>query len=307
MFLIGDIGGTKVHLALVEDGRFVKEEKFPSRHFDSLSEVMGKFLDKPVEKACFTIAGPVSGRQCKMTNLHWEIDAAELEKTHRIGKVVLLNDLEASGWGIKRLKPADLVTLNKGVKQDGNQVVVAAGTGFGVAGLYWDGKRHHPFATEGGHSDFGFQTDLPFCEYLRKKYGHVSVERVVSGPGLEHLYWFLVETGKHKNIFEGEEIPRLIVEQGLSGKSPLCQEALGQFAAFYGAAAGNAALQYLSRGGIYLAGGLAPRIVKVLQQGEFMRAFSAKGRFQELLLQMPVHIVLNEALPLLGALECCNF
>lgn len=308
MFLIGDIGGTKVHLAFFDKDRLVKEEKFPSRHAHDLSEILEKFIDSPVEKACFAIAGPVHGRKCRMTNLSWEIDADQLEKRHRISKVDLINDLEGAAWGIRRLKPQDIFTLNTGAKQSGNQAVVAAGTGLGVAGLYWDGKSHSPFPSEGGHADFAPHdaADKQLWDYLHKKYGHVSLERVVSGQGLEHLYWFLIEKGKHETVLQGEEIPKLIIEQGLSGKSAICQEALRWFSALYGAAAGNTALQFLPHGGLYLAGGIAPKILKVLQQGEFMKAFADKGRLQELLGKIPVHIVLNESLPLLGAFEYCQ-
>jgi glucokinase len=304
MFLIADIGGTKVNLALFDKDQLVKEEKFPSRHFHTLSEILEKFLDRPVEKGYFVVAGPIHARKCRMTNLHWEIDADELQKQHRIPRIELLNDLEAAGWGVSALKPEDIVTLNPGTKQTGNRAVVAAGTGLGVAGLYWDGKHHHPFASEGGHAEFGPRdlSDKQLWDYLHKKYGHVSIERVVSGPGLEHLYWFLVEKGKQKEHLQGEDLSRLIIEKGVSGQSAICQEAVRWFAALYGATAGNIALQFLTRGGLYLAGGIAPHLLKVLKQGEFMRAFADKGRFKDLLMQIPVHVVMNESLPLLGAL-----
>jgi glucokinase len=307
MFLIGDLGGTKAHLALFDEDRLVKEEKFPSRHYSNFNEVLEKFLDGPVEKGCFAVAGPVRDQKCRMTNLSWEVDAVQIEKKHRISKINLINDLEASGWGLRRLKPGDIAVLNPGQARSGNQTLIAAGTGLGIAGLYWDGKAHYPFSSEGGHVDFSPRDDRDkqLWDYLHKKYGHVSAERVVSGPGLEHLYWFLVEKGKHKKILEGEEIPKLIVEQGLSGQSAVCQEALLWFAELYGAAAGNAALQFLSHGGVYLAGGIVPKILKILKQGGFMRAFIEKGRFKELLSQIPVYAVLNEDLPLLGALEYC--
>jgi len=162
-----------------------------------------------------------------------------------------------------------------------------------------------PFASEGGHVDFAPQgaKERQFWDYLHKKYGHVSIERVISGPGLEHLYWFLVESGKHKKVLQGEEISRQIIES--AGESAVCGEVLRWFASLYGAAAGNIALQFLSEGGLYLAGGIAPKILSVLKQPEFMKAFVDKGRFKELLQKIPVHVVLNENLPLLGALEHC--
>jgi glucokinase len=307
MFLIGDIGGSKVHLAYFDHDRLVKEEKFPSRHYNDLGEILKKFLDRPVEKSYLAIAGPIHDRKCRMTNLNWEIDADQLEKQYHISKVHLLNDLVAAGWGLKRLKPEDIFTLNTGVKEPGNKAIMAAGTGLGIGGLCWDGKGHVPLASEGGHADFAPRnaSERQFWDYLHKKYGHVSLERVISGPGLEHLYWFLIESGKHRKVLMEEEVPKQVIELGLAEKSTVCQEALQWFASLYGAAAGNIALQFLSREGLYLAGGISPKILKVLKQGAFMKAFVDKGRFQELLLKIPVHVVMNESLPLLGALECC--
>jgi glucokinase len=307
MYLIGDIGGTKVHLAYYDHDHVVKEEKFPSRHYSSLDEILKKFVDRPADKSYLALAGPIHNRKCRMTNLKWDIDADQIEKEFRVSKVHLINDLVAAGIGLKRLQPKDLFTLNEGMKVSGNQAVIAAGTGLGMGGLCWDGKNHLPLASEGGHVDFAPRDAIEkqLWEYLHKKYGHVSIERVVSGPGIEHLYWFLVEKGKHKKGLVGEEIPEQVIEQGLSGESKICQEALLWFATLYGAAAGNAALQFLSVGGIYLAGGIAPKILPILKMGEFMKAFTDKGRFQELLQKIPVHVVLNESLPLLGALELC--
>ncbi len=307
MFLIGDIGGTKVHLAYYDQDHVVKEEKFPSRHHNSFYEILKKFVDRPADKSYLALAGPIHDRKCHMTNLNWDIDADQIEKEYRVSKVHLINDLVAAGCGLKHLKPKDIFTLNEGVKVSGNQAIIAAGTGLGMGGLCWDGKNHLPLTSEGGHADFAPRgaNDKQLWDYLHKKYGHVSIERVVSGPGLEHLYWFLVERGKHKKGLVGEEIPKQVIEQGLAGESKICGEALQWFASLYGAAAGNVALQFLSVGGIYLAGGIAPRILSLLKQGEFMKAFADKGRFQELLQKIPVHVVLNESLPLLGALELC--
>jgi glucokinase len=307
MFLIGDIGGTKVHLAYYDQDRVVKEEKFPSRNYNSFYEILQKFVDRPADKSYLALAGPIRDRKCQMTNLDWEIDADRIEKEYPVSKVHLINDLVAAGCGLKQLKPKDIFTLNEGVKVSGNQAIIAAGTGLGIGGLCWDGKNHLPLASEGGHVDFAPRSpsDKQLWDYLHKKYGHVSVERVVSGPGLEHLYWFLVEKGRCKKRLIGEDIPKQVIEQGLSGESKICQDALQWFSSLYGAAAGNTALQFLSVGGIYLAGGIAPKVLSVLKQGEFMRAFIDKGRFQELLEKIPVHVVLNESLTLLGALELC--
>lgn len=308
MYLVGDIGGTKVHLAYFDQDHLVKEEKFFSSNFSSFNEILKKFVDRKAEKSCFALAGPVDGRKCQMTNLKWNIDADQIEKEFGISSVALINDLVASGWGLKHLTPSDLFTLHPGVQKAGNQVIVAAGTGLGVGGLCWDGKETIPFASEGGHADFAAQSALErqLWDYLHKKYGHVSIERVISGSGLEHLYWFLVEKGRHKQILQGEEIPRQIIEQGLSGESTLCQEAVRWFAELYGAVAGNIALQFLPHAGLYLAGGIAPKILPVLKQGGFMQSFINKGRFNKLLETIPVHVVLNESLPLLGALTICK-
>ncbi|HEX2580296.1 MAG TPA: glucokinase [Rhabdochlamydiaceae bacterium] len=308
MFLIGDIGGTKAHLAYYDHDRLVKEEKFPSRHYNSFDEILKKFVDRPADKSYFALAGPIHNRKCHMTNLPWEIDADRIEKEFRVSEVHLINDLVAAGWGLKRLQLNDLFTLNSGEKISGNQAIVSIGTGLGMGGLCWDGKKQYPFASEGGHADFAPQgaIERQLWDYLHKKYDHVSIERVLSGPGLEHIFWFLVEKSKHKNGLAEEEISKQVIEQGLSGQSKICMEALQWFASLYGAAAGNAALQFLSIGGLYLAGGIASRILPVLKQGEFMKSFINKGRFQQLLEKIPVYVVLNENLPLLGALELCS-
>lgn len=294
--LVGDVGGTKVHLALYENNRCIKEEKFPSKHFHSLSEIVDRFLDQQVGKACFAIAGPIRDQTCKMTNLNWTIEANKISK--KIEQAHLLNDIKAAGLGLPLLQPGDLVTLNRGTVQKGTQAIIAAGTGLGIGAVLSNGQT---LSTEAGHVDFAPRDlqDRQLWDYLHKKYGHVSVERVVSGPGLEHLYWFLVEKKNSDHVLEGEEIPKLIVKND-------CQEVLLWFASLYGSAVGNVALQYLALGGVYLAGGVAPKILKYLQAQEFMRGYLDKGRFAELLQQIPIHVVLNEQLPLLGALRAID-
>jgi glucokinase len=294
--LVGDVGGTKVHLALYENDHCIKEEKFPSKQFHSLSEIVDRFLDRKVSKACFAIAGPIRNQICKMTNLNWAIDAKAISK--KIEQVHLLNDIEAAGFGLPLLKPTELKTVNQGIVEPGTQAIIAAGTGLGIGAILANGQT---LTTEAGHVDFAPRDlqERQLWDYLHKKYGHVSVERVISGPGLEHLYWFLVEKKNSVDILEGEEIPRLIVEND-------CKEVLHWFVSLYGAAVGNVALQYLALGGVYIAGGVAPKILKYLQGQEFMRGYLDKGRFAELLSQIPVHVVLNEQLPLLGALRAID-
>lgn len=273
--LVGDIGGTKVRLALVEGKRIVKEEKFLAQEFASFDAALNKFLKEPVQEACLAVAGPVKEGRCRMTNLPWVLEEKALEKKHQIKAVHLMNDLEAAGWGLKVLKSEDLVVLNRGENVQGHKAVVSAGTGLGMVGLYWDGKEHHPMPSEGGHVDWAAMSDEEgkFWKLLHKEYGHVSAERVVSGPGLHTLEKFL--------------------------KRP--ERALEWFTRFYGQIAGNVALQWLPTGGLYLAGGMAPAILPHLQKGPFMESFVSKGRFKNLLLKIPVYVVVNEKLPLLGA------
>lgn len=305
MIIAGDVGGTKTHLALYDRLSCVKDEKFHSHEFSSLAEIIRKFHSGKIDKACFGIAGPVRDGRCKTTNLPWVIDAKELSSVLKISKVSLINDLEATAWGIRCLKPNEFAVLNEGMVQKGNRAVIAAGTGLGEAGLYWDGTEHLPFSCEGGHADFAptNEQEVALWQYLKKKYGHVSYERVLSGPGLEHLFWFLVESKHRKDHLEGEEIPRQITEKGLSGESATCQEVLDWFAMLYGAEAGNLALKFLAVGGVFIGGGIAPKILKVLQQESFLRAFVGKGRFDELLKSIPVKVILNENTALLGAAE----
>jgi glucokinase len=308
MRLAGDIGGTKTHLALYDGDRLIKDEKFPSAEFPGLVEIIRKFHTGKVDKACFGIAGPVRDGRCKATNLPWAVDAKKLGSELNISKVWLINDLEATAWGIGCLKPNELATLNEGIAQKGNQAVIAAGTGLGEAGLYWNGNQHIPFSCEGGHADFAprNEDEINLWHYLQKKYDHVSYERVLSGPGMEHLFWFLVESKKRKERLEGE-IPRLITEKGLSGESETCREVLDWFASIYGGEAGNLALKFLALGGVYVGGGIAPRILKVLQNGSFMGGFLAKGRFDELLKTIPIKVILNDNAALLGAAEYVRF
>ncbi len=300
LIVVGDIGGTHTRLAIFDGKKMVKEKKYLSNKFSGLSPILQEFLTEKVDRGCFGIAGPVSQGKCKTTNLPWNLDAAEIAETLNISHVSLINDLEATAWGVPCLNDSQLLTLNEGKIQKGNQAVIAAGTGLGEAGLYWDGKSHHPFACEGGHVDFAprDEKEEKLLVYLRKKYSHVSYERVVSGPGLEHLYYFL---NGEKNTFPEGDIPSLVTEQALSGESKICTEVLNWFISLYGSESGNLALKFLAVGGIYIAGGIALKIAEVLQNGIFMKAFCDKGRFQSLLSSIPVKVVLTDDVALLGA------
>jgi glucokinase len=245
----------------------------------------------------------------KATNLPWELDERRLATTLRIPQVKLLNDLEAAAYGMLHLDPTDLCVLQSGPPRKGNIAVIAAGTGLGEAILYWDGARYHPIATEGGHTDFGPRSDreVELLRYLQRECGHVSYERVLSGPGLFNIYRFLRDSGVapepewlQKRIAEGD--PGVVISEiGLVGGDPLCTQALDLFCALYGAEAGNLALKAFAVGGVYIGGGIAPKILPKLQDGTFTSAFADKGRFGELLQSIEVKVALNLRTPLIGA------
>jgi glucokinase len=317
MILAGDIGGTHTRLAFFrnENGRFVPvyEHVFPSREFRGLDEIVVKFVAEArlvPESACFGIAGPVRRGRVEASNLPWIVDASTLARELQLDSVVLLNDLEAQAWGINCLGDADTVALNK-IKGAavGNRVVVAAGTGLGEAGLFWDGRQYHISASEGGHADFAPRNELEIelLRYLTNRFGHVSYERIVSGPGLVNVYMFLRDTHRgeepawlREEMLAGD--PAAAVSRAaLAGKSALAEQALNLMISIYGAEAGNMALKVLALGGVYLAGGIAPKILPRLAGPLFMQSFLSKGRMQPLLEAVPVYVITNEKTGLLGA------
>ncbi len=316
MLLAGDIGGTKVSLALFEEDKqfqCVEEKTFHSRDFSDFSSLLHHFLTPfphiSISRAGFGIAGPVQDGICRATNLPWTLSAEELQHQCKIPHVFLLNDLEASGWGLQFLSSSKYVTLNEGKIINDNQVLISAGTGLGEAGLFWDTKIHQPIATEGGHTDFApcNEEQVELFSYLYKQYKHVSYERVLSGFGLYQIYRFLVDTQKEERDPEIEAIStklepqRLVIEKALEGLSTACIHAVEIFISIYGAEAGNLALKYLARGGVYLGGGLAPRLLPFFKHGGFMSAFTAKGRFSSLMQDIPIHLILEDTTALLGA------
>ncbi|MBP9841405.1 MAG: glucokinase [Simkaniaceae bacterium] len=301
MYLAGDIGGTKTHLALYEEGgKLVRDQKFASQNYSNLTSIIEEFQPQGVEKGCFGIAGPIKNNQCVATNLPWIVDAQKLP----FKKVKLLNDLEANAYGIFELKEDEFFILNQGDSQaEGNKALISAGTGLGEAGLYFDGKKHHPFPCEGGHCDFAPRNELEISllKYLLKKFGHASYERLLSGPGLLNIYDFLVEVQGMKK--DSERDPKLISEKALKGDGETSLKALQFFIDLYGAEAGNTALKFLSLGGIYIGGGIAPKILPLLKEGSFMQSFCAKGRFQKLMEGISVKVILNDNTALLGAMH----
>ena len=317
MILAGDIGGTNTRLALVAAKNRVMqilvERTFPSRERTSLEAVIEEFLAvRPCDltRASFGIAGPVRDGRCEATNLPWVVDSKNVAKRLRLKRVGLINDLLANAYGIALLKGKDFVSLNKGSRNaKGNLAIISAGTGLGEAGAYWDGQEHRPFASEGGHSDFAPRNHLEveLLDYSMKRYRRVSYERLVSGPGLVLVYEFLRDTGKSKEpswlaeeLRVGDPAP-IISQYALDGKSQLCLKALELFVSFYGAEAGNLALKVMATGGVYLGGGIAPKIISKLKEPEFMNAFTAKGRMRTLLKDIPVRVIMNPKTALLGA------
>lgn len=314
--LSGDIGGTKTRLAMFEVAgaqlRSVVERSYPSRDFAALDDLIEDFLgagDSRPDAAAFGIAGPVRDNVVDVTNLPWRISAAELAARFRIPRVALLNDLEANAWGLRALGEKDFHTLNAGVENpEGNAAIIAAGTGLGEAGLYRDGGRYRPFATEGGHADFspGSELEIELLRFLMARYGHVSWERLVSGPGLVNIHDFLVHYRKHavpdwlRDDMQADDPAAAISRAAQTGRDALCVEALALFVRLYGVEAGNLALKMMASGGLYLGGGIAPKILESLEGGAFMDAFRAKGRMQGLLEHMPVRVILNDRTALYG-------
>jgi len=320
MILAGDIGGTNARLALfdVQNGHFnvVSATIFPSRRYSSLDVIVSEFIRTAgvhPAQACFGIAGPVANGRVETSNLPWTIESSRLADELNLKSTTLINDLEATGWGIAMLSPQDQVPLNNvSTKTSGNQCVVAAGTGLGEAGLFWDGTRHHVFATEGGHCDFAPLNDLQveLYRYLHARYGHVSYERILSGPGLVNVFEFLRDTGKGKvpewlaDQMLKTDPAAAISEAALEGKCTMCAQALDIFVSVFGSEAGNMALKVKATGGVFLAGGIAPKILSRLATPTFLQAFLGKGRMQYMMESMPVKVITNDKLALLGAARC---
>ncbi len=320
MILAGDVGGTKVNLALYnfEAGQLVRvrSQKFPAGQFASLDDIVKAFLSDPAEKqqivaACFGVPGPVRDGRLKLTNLPWTLDVRALQPSLGIDHIFLINDLEANGYGIPELKPESIFTLHAGdAEASGHQGLIAAGTGLGQALLIWDGKAHRPIPSEGGHCDFAARNDreIALLQYLRKTLnGRVSFERVVSGLGIKNIYAYLRDMEKLdepawlKHRLATEDPNAVIGECAEDGSSSICFETMKMFCAAYGAETGNIALKVLAHGGMYLGGGIAPKMLKTLQNGVFMAAFLDKGRMSPLLQSVPVRVILDDTCALLGA------
>jgi glucokinase len=318
MLLVGDIGGTKTILAL-----FSIEEKlqppleiatFPSSAYASLEAIIADFLkgkDVSLTRASFGVAGPVVHGRARITNLPWTIDAAVISRAFAIETVYLLNDLESIANAIPHLEPADLVALNPGMPEPGGPMaVIAPGTGLGEAFLIWNGHRYQACPSEGGHVSFAptTQEQLELLAYLRTHFGHVSYERVCSGSGIPNLYNYLRDKGRYsepgwlrEELAAAADPTPVIVSAAIARKASICEAALNLFIEILGDEAGNLALKILATGGVYIGGGIPPRILPPLQEPGFLDSFTRKGRFSGLMARIPVHVIRNPQVALYGA------
>ena len=322
MILAGDIGGTKCNLALYEihstGYRKIVQQRYESRDFAAFDEIIEKFLAETrkgttdagagaIEAAGFGVAGPVIDHRVKATNLPWVVDGATLKKQLATDHVVLLNDLEATGYSLSILQTSEISILNRGVAAPkSTRALIAAGTGLGEAFLFWNGDHYVVGSSEGGHSDFAPRTEreIELLRYMKKRHEFVSVELIVSGRGFRAIHEFLDASVRHES-FEGHEDDAApeITRLGLARQCPVCVQTLDLWVAIYGAEAGNLALKVLARGGVWVAGGIAVKIRKKMEDGSFFRAFCEKEKFAAMLAQIPVYMVLNEEAPLLGAMS----
>jgi len=318
MILAADIGGTRTRLAAFEtEGnrlQCVVEKTYASQEHSSLSEILPKFIRSegiPVHSACFGVAGPVRSGKSKISNLPWTIDAKELAQHLKLTSVGLLNDLEAYAYGIDALESKDFVVLSEGAEDaEGNRAVISARTGLGVAGLYWDGFRHHPFACEGGHADFAPKDALQveLLAHLQKKFGRISCERVLSGPGIRNIYEFLRDEHKaeepdwlRQEMVSAHDVPALISKTALEGKAAICEKTIEIFVSIFGAEAGNCALNYMATGGMFIGGIIAGKIVDKMKDRVFVQSFLDKGRMRGILQDIPVKVIINDDCGLIGA------
>ena len=317
MILAGDIGGTNTRVAIFDGGPHnltaLVAEIYPSRGHGGLEEIAAAFVAKhnvAIDAACFGIAGPIVNGRCETSNLPWVVDARDMAAALHLEAVLLINDLEANAHGIAELKESDFVVVNPGVPGVyGNRALISAGTGLGEAGLLAEPGGYRPFPSEGGHADFAPRndTEIELLRYVAARFGHVSYERVLSGPGLLNIYRFLRDTGRAEEpSWLADEIEKgdpaaAIAQAGLAETTPIAAQALEMFVSIYGAEAGNVALQMMAIGGVFVGGGIAPKIAPKLTSRTFLDAFLAKGRMVRLVELVPVRIVMNDKTALLGA------
>jgi len=316
MILAGDVGGTKVNLALYDfvNGKLThkRDKQYWAKEHTGLEEIVKEFVvAEKITAACFGVPGPVREGRLRLTNLPWTLDSRELATRLKIDYVFLINDLQANGYGIAELSSEQVYTLSDGdARQMANRALISAGTGLGEAFMIWDGRDYVPYPSEGGHSDFAprNEDEIDLLRFLKQKYaGRISFERVVSGQGMPNIYEFLREVrGLDEPAWLAERMAKedpnvVITELGLAAKSEICEKTLDMFVSAYGAEAGNLALKILSLGGLYVGGGIAPRILEKLKDGTFLKAFTDKGRLSQLLVNTPVRVILESKTALMGA------
>lgn len=316
--LAGDLGGTKTNLALFSslNGELdmIREEKYASRDYQNFSEMFKHFLsessDTPPNRICIGVAGPVVRGKVELTNLSRELSEDEIRQNTGINTVALINDLEATAYGLATLSPHQLTTLHRGAADHtGNMAIIAPGTGLGMAGLYWDGKNHHPFPTEGGHTDFAPRTDLDILllRYLQEKYEVVSWERLISGPGINDIYVFLrdikgmEEPTELRAVMDAGDPSAEISKAAMAGKVPICIKTMELFVRYLARESCNLVLKMKATGGLFLGGGIPPKIASLLETGEFYHHYMQGDRMAELLASVPIHIVNNDKSALWGA------
>lgn len=311
--LAADIGGTSSRLCVAATGSgkpvLSGLRRFVSSDYGDLRDILGEYaagLDGPVDAVSIAIAGPVRDGRCRTTNLPWDVNIDSLVQAFGWSQGFLLNDLEAVGRGIDLLDETDIAVINEGKPDEGNAAILAAGTGLGQAGLFRDADRYRPFATEGGHADFAPEnaTEYALRDWLAGRYGHVSWERLVSGMGIADIYRFLLEHRQQvmpESFKMQDDLAEAVTTAALSGSDTLCVETLDMFVSLLGREAGNLALKFLTRGGVYLAGGIPPKLLDRLRRGDFFEAFCAKGRMASLMRDIPVRVVLDDNVALYGA------
>ena len=317
MILAGDVGGTKCNLALFSEKNGVLtpvyRQRFPSKGFATFDLIVKEFArmaephlaGDPVLAAGFGVAGPVIDNHVRATNLPWTVDARVLANELQVGKIVLMNDLGATGHSIEHLPPEEFCVLNAGKPEPGGtRALLAAGTGLGQSILVWDGERYRIVPSEGGHSDFAPHSDqqIELLRFMRRRYPQVSWELILSGRGFRTIHEFLAPEVKHASFEDPDADPAPeITQKGLAKTCPVCVETLDLWVSIYGAEAGNLALKVLALGGVYVAGGIAVKIIEKIKDGTFFKFFKDKWHFENLLANIPVSVVLNESAPLLGA------
>ena len=319
MILAGDIGGTKTVLALFSEtqpiaGGPLQQARYPSSDYDSLESVIEDFLAQTgadPARACFGVAGPVYRQTSQVTNLPWKIDARSIGERFGIDRVTLINDLESIATAVPHLGPEDLYTLNPGLAEpQGNIAIVAPGTGLGTAFLVWDGEGYKALASEGGHTSFAPRSprEVELLNYLQARYHHVSFERICSGRHLPNIYDFLLDSGNYEEpnwltteLTQVRDRTPVIVQAALAEKADICTATLDLFITTLGTAISNMAITILPHGGIYLGGGIPPRILERLKRPDFLDAVAHRGRFRDMSLKWPLHVILTPRIALYGA------